>query len=65
MIYIYKGEIVENNLPEDEIIRSYLLEEQEYAHIILTDDMKDFYKSNPSATAEQIFYMSLEYVADL
>lgn len=55
MIYIHKGQIVENNAPIDEIVRSYLIEEMEYAHIIMSQEMLLYWKENPNATVEQIF----------
>lgn len=57
MKYIHKGKIVENNQPFDEIVRSYLLEENAFAYVILTDAMLDYLERNISASIEDIFYL--------
>lgn len=53
--YIHKGKVVENNQPIDEILRSYLLKEQEYAHVIMSEQMVEHWQANPNASVEEIF----------
>lgn len=55
MIYIYQGQIVENNHPIDEIVRSYIFEENNFAHVILNDKQIERSKDK-TLTIEQVFY---------
>lgn len=55
MKYIYQGQIVENNQPIDEIVRSYIFEENTFAHVILSEEQIERAKDE-NLSVEEIFF---------
>jgi len=60
MLYIYKGKIVENNTPETEIVRSYIFEENDFAHVILNDAQIEYYNQNKDADINDVWNLGIK-----